>query len=81
MLFMALLLDQFEPKVNLDLAIYIIRKEKKTFMKKELVGLLICYFTSQQLLRSYQDGYLLVTMLTRGDFSVLPHWETRLPAP
>ena len=29
----------------------------------------------------YQDGYQLVTVYTHGNFIVLLHWETRLPAP
>ena len=33
------------------------------------------------ILRSYQDGYRLVTVHTHDDFIVLPHWETRPPAP
>ena len=37
--------------------------------------------TSRQYLSSYQNGYQLVTMCTHGDFIVLPHWETRPPAP
>ena len=28
------------------------------------------------ILRSYQDGCLLVTVRTHNDFIVLPHWET-----
>ena len=40
-----------------------------------------CCFTSYQHLRSHQDGYLLMTMHTRDDFIVLPHWEARLLAP
>ena len=36
----------------------------------------ICCFTSQQRLRSYQDGHWLVTVCTHGDFIVLPHWHT-----
>ena len=31
--------------------------------------------------RSYQDEYRLVTARTHGIFIVLPHWETRPPAP
>ena len=34
--------------------------------------------TSYQRLRSYQEGYQLVTLHTHGNFIVLPHWETRL---
>ena len=40
-----------------------------------------CCFTSLQHLRSYQDGYRLVTVSTHGDFIVLPHWKTGPPAP
>ena len=38
-----------------------------------------CRFMSKQHLRSYQDGYWLVTVRTPGDFIVLPHWDTRPP--
>ena len=39
---------------------------------KQLVG---CWrFTSRQHLRSYQDGYWLVTVCTHSDFIVLPYW-------
>ena len=30
--------------------------------------------------KTYQDGNRLVTVRTYGNFIVLPHWETRLPA-
>ena len=30
---------------------------------------------------SYQEMYRLITVHTHGDFTVLPHWETKLPAP
>ena len=40
-----------------------------------------CCFMSKQHLRSYQDAYQLVTLRTHGAFIVLPHWETRPPAP
>ena len=33
------------------------------------------------ILRSYQDGYRLVTMCIPGDFIVVPHWEIMLLAP
>ena len=38
-------------------------------------------FTSLQHLRSYQEGYQLVTVCTHGEFIVLLHWEIRLLAP
>ena len=38
-------------------------------------------FTSYQYLRSWQDGYRLVTVATHGDLTVLPQLETRPPAP
>ena len=38
-------------------------------------------FLSWPYLRSYLDGYRLVTMRTHGDFIVLSQWQTRLPAP
>ena len=37
--------------------------------------------TSCQNLRSYQEGYQLVTVHTHDDFIALSHWETRPPAP
>ena len=37
--------------------------------------------TSWQQLGSYQDEYQLLTVCTRDNFVVLPHWETRSPAP
>ena len=37
--------------------------------------------TSKQHLRLYQDGYRVVTVRIHDDFIVLPHWETRPPAP
>ena len=43
--------------------------------------ILYCCFTSYQHLSSYPDGYRLVTVRTYGNFIVLPHWETRSPAP
>ena len=45
------------------------------------VGWLVSSFISWQHLRSYQNGYWLVTVHTHGDFIVLPHWETRPSAP
>ena len=57
--------QQFHP--DLEVRIYIC-----------LVG---CWsFTSLQLLRSYQDGYLHVIVHPHGDFIVLLHWEIRPPA-
>ena len=41
------------------------------------IMLFLCCFTSSQHLKSYGDGYRLVTVHTHGDFIVLPHWETR----
>ena len=32
-------------------------------------------------IKQYQDAYRLVTVRTHGDVTVLPHYETRLPAP
>ena len=45
------------------------------------VSVFVCCFKSYQHLRSYQDGYRLVIGGIRGDFIVLPHWDTRLLAP
>ena len=36
-----------------------------------------CCFASQQHLRSYQDGYKLVTVTLMVTFIVFAHWETR----
>ena len=44
---------------------------------------LIFFFSSASLqrLRSYQDGYWLLTVHTYSECIVLSHWEIRLPAP
>ena len=46
-----------------------------------MIGLMASYlsFTSWPHLRSHPDGFQIVH--TYGDFIVLPHWETRSPAP
>ena len=38
---------------------------------------LVVIFMSWQHLRSYQEEHRIVTVRTRGDFIVLPHWETQ----
>ena len=38
-------------------------------------------FTFWQHLKSYQDGYRFAAVNTHGNFIMLPHWETRPPAP
>ena len=42
--------------------------------------LFVVIFTSWQHLRSYQDGYWVVTVHTHGNFILLPHWDSKLPA-
>ena len=43
--------------------------------------LLVCCFTSQQHLPSYQDRYPHVTVHTYGDFIMLSHWKIRPSLP
>ena len=47
------------------------------------IGWLVGYwsFTPWHHLRSYQDGYRLVTVYIHDDIIVLLHWETKPPAP
>ena len=44
-------------------------------------GVLLEFFASLQHLPSYQDVYRVVTVRTRCNVIVLPHWEISQPAP
>ena len=58
-----------------------IREGNANFLTRDAVASwLVGSFISWQHLRSYQDGYRLMTMHMHGIFMVLPHWETRLSA-
>ena len=46
-----------------------------------VMGSFVCCFRSYQNLWLYQDRYWFVSVRTHRYFIVLPHWETRLPAP
>ena len=40
------------------------------------INMFVCCFTSKQHLRSYQNGYWLMTVCSHGDFIVLTYWDT-----
>ena len=55
----------YEIVMNIKYNVCFLKHIKGNYMVK-----FVCYVTS------YQDGCLLVTVRTHGDFIVLPHWET-----
>ena len=54
---------------------------KHTYWRMAVCLIVCSRCLSYQHLRSYQDGYRLVTARTHDDFIILPHWKTRPPAP
>ena len=73
----SLMLSGAELGVNHSFLTVLTPHDEYCFQCRPLVG---CWsFASFQYLRSYQDGYWLVTVRTHGDFIVLAHWEIRPP--
>ena len=52
-------------------------KARKSLNMNNPMCFFVCCFTSKKHLRSFQDGYRLVTVRIHFTFIVLPQWETR----